>query len=453
LAVNFLFLSQSTADFLQHLAKRCIPLSSDRIIRLGPIELEASVTHANAATFLYAAFFSISLVTVLNFLQAYIITQHLQIPESAQGAISGDLQVWNEVVSILLVLPLGIWSDRVGRRIILVVGLIVLGISYIWYPLVSSVTEMVAARLLHSVGGAGVTGMIGIIAADYARKNSRGKLVAAAGMLIGLGIAIVVKVIGALPDVFVNLGYDNVSSGTAASWIAAIICFVTAIVLQIGLKGSQPGAVTKELPSFGLFIRGMQAARDPRIAIAYASGFVSRADQSMVGLFLSLWALQAGIAQGLSASAALANATTPFLVAVIAGLCWAPVFGFLLDKMSELMGICIALGLGFVGYTCIGLIEDPLSISAYPAFAVLGLGQMSTLIGSQTLVAKVAEPAIRGSIIGAFGFWGAIGIVISSLIGGRLFDQVDPSAPFVMVGLLQGLLLAIAVYVLMRQKI
>ena len=61
--------------------------------KLGPIELEAGVTHFNAGTFLYAAFFSISLVSILNFLQAYIITQHLLIPEIEQGSVSGDLQV------------------------------------------------------------------------------------------------------------------------------------------------------------------------------------------------------------------------------------------------------------------------------------------------------------------------------------------------------------------------
>jgi len=55
-------------------------LSPDHSTRFGPIELEVGVTRSNAATFFYAAFFSISLISILNFLQAYIITQHLQIP-------------------------------------------------------------------------------------------------------------------------------------------------------------------------------------------------------------------------------------------------------------------------------------------------------------------------------------------------------------------------------------
>lgn len=427
-------------------------MSADTPTRFGPIELEVGVTRANAATFLYSAFFSISLVSILNFLQAYIITQHLQIPQADQGAISGDLQVWNEVVAILLVVPLGVWSDRAGRRLIMVLGLVILGASYIWYPLVTSVAEMVIVRIVHSIGAAGVTGMIGILAADYARKSSRGKLVATASMLIGLGVAFITRVIGATPEAFVSLGYDSVSAGNMSCWITAAICFVTAIVLQTGLKPGRPDTVTEHLPTVELFVKGMAAAKDPRVAVAYASSFVSRADQSITGLFLSLWALQTGIAQGMTASSALAEATTPFLIAIFAGLCWAPVFGFVLDKVNEMTGICCALALGFAGYTLIGLVDNPLKSSTYPAFALLGLGQISTLIGSQTLVAKAAAPEIRGSVIGTFGFWGAIGIVLSAFFGGRLFDSVSPSAPFVMVGVVQGLLLLVALLVLLRRR-
>jgi MFS family permease len=420
--------------------------------KLGPIELEAGVTRFNAATFLYAAFFSISLVSILNFLQAYIITQHLLIPEIEQGSISGDLQVWNEIVAILLVVTLGVWSDRIGRRIIIVCGLVILGLSYIWYPLVTSVAELIAVRIVHSIGAAGVTGMLGIVAADYARETSRGKLVAVASMLIGLGIATITRSLGSAPAFFTSLGYDPVAAGTAACWIASGICFLTAVIVQLGLKPGRPDVVTGDIPSLALFVRGMSAARDPKIAVAYAASFVSRADQSITGLFLSLWALQAGVATGMATSSALAAATTPFLIAIVAGMIWAPVFGFLLDKLDRMMGICIALGLGFAGYSVIGLVADPLSSNAYPAFALLGLGQISTLIGSQTLVAKVANHDIRGSVIGVFGLWGAIGIILSAFFGGRLFDLVSPSAPFVMVGLVQGFLLAVALVVRLKNK-
>jgi hypothetical protein len=43
--------------------------------------------------------------------------------------------------------------------------------------------------------------------------------------------------------------------------------------------------------------------------------------------------------------------------------------------------------------------------------------------------------------------FGAIGILVAAVIGGRIFDSIGPSAPFVMLGLLQLVLCLAAVVV------
>ena len=43
-----------------------------------------------------------------------------------------------------------------------------------------------------------------------------------------------------------------------------------------------------------------------------------------------------------------------------------------------------------------------------------------------------------------FGFFGAIGMMLTALAGGRMFDGIGPWAPFVAVGILQGLLFVVA---------
>jgi hypothetical protein len=42
---------------------------------------------------------------------------------------------------------------------------------------------------------------------------------------------------------------------------------------------------------------------------------------------------------------------------------------------------------------------------------------------------------------------GALGILITSGIGGEVFDAIDPRAPFVLLGLMNLVVLALAVYV------
>jgi len=93
--------------------------------------------------------------------------------------------------------------------------------------------------------------------------------------------------------------------------------------------------------------------------------------------------------------------------------------------------------LGGVGYTSMWLVDTPLDLAYLPAFIVLSIGQMSVMAASMTLVGQEAKPSERGAVIAMNGFCGAVGIMLAFVVGGRLFDAFGPSAPFVMVGLVQ----------------
>jgi hypothetical protein len=47
---------------------------------------------------------------------------------------------------------------------------------------------------------------------------------------------------------------------------------------------------------------------------------------------------------------------------------------------------------------------------------------------------------MRGAVVGTFSVCGAAGILFVTSIGGRLYDAIAPGAPFIMIGLLNGLL-------------
>ena len=83
----------------------------------------------------------------------------------------------------------------------------------------------------------------------------------------------------------------------------------------------------------------------------------------------------------------------------------------------------------------------------WSALALLAIGQGSAIIASVTLVGQEASPAERGTVIATNGWFGAIGILIASLLGGYLFDVLGPWAPFVMIGMFQGVVFLFAVAV------
>jgi MFS family permease len=134
-----------------------------------------------------------------------------------------------------------------------------------------------------------------------------------------------------------------------------------------------------------------------------------------------------------------------FATASVAALLWLVVIGVVLDRVNRVTGIVICMTIACLGYMGTMLIDDPLSKSAIPLLVLLGMGQISAFAGAQTLIAKEAAVATRGSVIGMFNMFGAAGILISTFIGGMLFDAIAPQAPFVFVGILTLALIAAAV--------
>jgi MFS family permease len=81
---------------------------------------------------------------------------------------------------------------------------------------------------------------------------------------------------------------------------------------------------------------------------------------------------------------------------------------------------------------------------------ILGIGQISAILGGTTLVGQEADPKITGATIGVWNLCGAVGTMIGSLLGGLLYDWWRPGAPFLLMGGLNLLVMVAAVYVRFR---
>jgi MFS family permease len=113
--------------------------------------------------------------------------------------------------------------------------------------------------------------------------------------------------------------------------------------------------------------------------------------------------------------------------------------GYISDKVSRVTAVTMASGLAAVVYLSIFLVDDPTAPWVMGLLAVMGVAEISAFVSSQALVGERAEASRRGAIIGLFGVAGAVGILIGTAGGGWLFAHVGPSAPFVLFGLLNGI--------------
>ena len=113
-------------------------------------------------------------------------------------------------------------------------------------------------------------------------------------------------------------------------------------------------------------------------------------------------------------------------------LLFTPVIGWMVDYFDRVVALAIAMGIAFVGYLALGIVEDPLNSPwAYLAAVLGGAGEAAVVVSGPALVGQEAAPRVRGSIIGFVAFFGAGGVLINSKISGVLFDQWMYQAPFV----------------------
>ena len=259
-------------------------------LRVGPIWLEPGVSYGHFATFLYASLVTIGIVIFVNISQPYILVEKLGVLAGAEGALTGQLSMVSELTVMLSIGLVGIMADRIGRKQIFALGLILFGVSYLLYPTVETTIELFALRIVYALGVACATAMLGTVVNDYPQELSRGKLIAFSGVFLGIGALVSKLVIGGLPSNFIADGTDSTAAWTYTHWIVASICFISAVILAAGLKGGTP--IRKEQrPSIKeLFVRGFSEARKPRTAFAYASAFVARSDLVIIGTFTLLCA-------------------------------------------------------------------------------------------------------------------------------------------------------------------
>ena len=423
-------------------------------LKIGPWEFVPGVRRGHFNALLGASFFTIGIMTLVGNLQPYLFNAVLKVPIGEQGSLSGSLASFNELVFLAVVSLVGAASDKVGRRPIYALGFVVMSFAYFLYPLATASGDLFLYRAVFAVGAACVSSMLAAVIADYAMETSRGRLVGICFFLNGIGVATLVVLGGRLPRIIEAMGVEPVQAARCAYWSVAALCFLPFLIVAFGLQPGAPSRVERKEPLLATLRIGLGAARDPRVLLSYLSAMVSRGDLAVLSTFFLLWLTTYGIGEGLSAAEAQAAGTKFFGIAQIVATLWALVVIFFIDKLDRVLALAIAMLLASASYITIGMVDDPLGPAMYAAAAFMGIGEMSGILASQSLVGQVSGEQGRGAVIGVFSMFGAAGILLSTWFGGILFDAWKPSAPYILVGVADGVLavLAFALYFATRRR-
>jgi MFS family permease len=414
--------------------------------RVGIWELAPGVERSNFYALLGAAFFSIGLLTLVGNLRPYLFNSMLGIPDDIQGRVSGTMDVLSEIPALLLSGLVGAASDRLGRRIIYGLGFAILAVGYLLFPFARFDWTLYAMIFITACGATLIAAMLSAVIADYPRETSRGKLVGICFFLNGLGVASLVGVAAQLPKWYLAQGMTPIEAGRAAYWTVAALCLVPMVIVLKGLARQAGTHSGPREPLLATLRIGLGAARDRRVRLAYASAAVSRASLSIISAFFFLWMVQAGKEQGMTPAEALSRGGGIFVAIQVTATIWAITVISFIDRVDRVLFMAVASGLASASYIWFGLVDNPFQPAMYVAAVFLGIGEMSGILASQALVGQVAPERGRGAVIGVFTLCGSVGIFLAAIVGGILFDAWRPSAPYVVVGCVSGLLCLLAIH-------
>jgi MFS family permease len=330
-----------------------------------------------------------------------------QMPDASDWMIGLALGVYG-LGQVLLQIPLGLLSDRVGRKSAITLGLLIFAAGGLVAALSHTLEGIVAGRALQGMGA--VAGAGTALAADLTREEQRGKVMGIIGVSIGLSFLLALilgpplEAVGGLPGLF-----------GATSVLALASLVLLWLIVPTPERARAPAAAS---------LGGVLAMlRDGRLLVLNGSVFFLHLllTASFVGLPLLL-------AERLHLPAS-RHWELYLPVMVIAAL----VMGAALHRMKEIgqslriVLVCVAvIGLSLLGFAGSGAHVAWLGVSAAAFFSAFNLLEAAL----PSLVSRLAPAHLRGAAMGAYSTSQFIGAFVGGAIGGIALGRLGVGGVF-----------------------
>jgi len=151
-------------------------------------ETEAGTGFLPSTTMLALMFSTVVLASSLSMISALENEFNARLSQTAIGF--GIAFSALTVARLVVQIPIGRLSDRIGRKGLIVGGMIVLAPLTVLFGYVTSTSQLIGLRLLQGVATAGIAAPAFALAGDLARKGGEGREMSFVTMGFGLGLGI-----------------------------------------------------------------------------------------------------------------------------------------------------------------------------------------------------------------------------------------------------------------------
>ena len=330
----------------------------------------------------------------------------------------------------------GKFSDRVGRRPVILISLLITSLSYIVFSFSSTFLVLFLSRILAGIGGSNI-GTAQAYIADVTDKENRAKGMGMIGAAFGLGF-----VFGPVMGGFLShLGYEFVGYASAAFSLLAFLFAFFLLPESMTEKKSMSGF------SFKLFNFGdvKNILKIPNIGIFIFLFFVIIFSVANIyGTFALLGQKYYGFS----------DRENGYLFGIL-GMVGVIIQGGLIKRLSTMLSEKSLLILGMVALM-LGLILLPYGgdftgVAWVAVVLAIGTGILQpTLI---SFVSKYSPSNNQGAVLGFNSSMGSLARVLGPVWGGFAFQFLGYEAPFVTGGIFTFATILITLFLIKTKKL
>ncbi len=322
----------------------------------------------------------------------------------------------------VLQIPFGVASDRLGRKRVIVFGLLVFALGSVLAASADSLMGLLAGRALQGAGA--VSAAVTALLADLTRDTVRTKAMALVGASIGLVFALSLVL---SPLIAAYIGLSGLFALTALLALLGVVVIIWAVP-------AEPHAL-KDAARGGL----LQVLRNPALLRLNFGVFVLHAVQLAMWVAIPAFLVQAGLASD--------DHWRIYLPAVLGSFVLMGGVLFPLERRGYLRAVFLA------SIALIALVQVVLLwvSSGAPSIAALAWLLFAFFCGfnvleatQPSLVSRIAPAASRGAAMGVYNTLQSLGFFAGGWLGGQLVKNHGTQGLFLSCAGLMALWLVVA---------